>query len=208
LEPLPAGPAYTIDEALGLAAVNSPLIAAREKMIAAATARVAMAEKEYYPDFTVTGTIEEKGSDFEDMWSITTSINVPIYYKTKQREAVFEAKARLAEAERDLAAVKLMLTATLRENYVMADSAEQLMDIYKGGLIPKTYQDFELALNGYMTGQTEVFLVIAHLKSHFDYEFSYWEKFAERGKAIARIEAAIGIETGDGARSPRQEGPP
>ena len=205
VEPLFSEIAYTTDEALGLAAVNSPLIAAKERMIAAAEAKVAMAEKEYYPDFTVTGTIGEKGSDFEDMWSITTSINVPIYYQTKQREALFEAKAQRTEAQQDLAAVKLMVAANVKDNYAMAESSGKLMDLYKGGLIPKTYQDFELALSGYMNGKAEALTVINRLKTLIDFELAYWEKFTDRGKAIARIEAIIGNEARAAARPLSEE---
>jgi outer membrane protein TolC len=205
VEPLFSEIAYTPDEALALAAVNSPLIAAKERMIAAAEAKVALAEKEYYPDFTITGTVGEKGSDFEDMWSLTTSINIPIYYKTKQREAVFEAKAQRTEAQQDLAAVKLMIAATLKDNYAMAESSGKLMDLYKGALIPKTYQDFELALSGYINGKSEAFPVINRLKTLLNYELGYWEKFTDRGKAIARIEAVIGIESRAAARPVGQE---
>jgi outer membrane protein TolC len=194
VEPLFSEIAYTSDEASGLAVANSPIIAARERMIAAAEAKVAMAKKEYYPDFTVTAGIDKRGSDFNDMWSITTTINIPLYYKTKQREAVFEAKAQLTEARQDLAATKLMIAATLKDNYAMAESSKKLMDLYKGGLIPKTYQDFELALNGYTNGKSEALTVINRLKALIDYELAYWQRFTERGKAIVRIETAIGIE--------------
>jgi outer membrane protein TolC len=174
-------------------------------MIAAAEAKVAMGEKEYYPDFTVTAGIDKRGSDFEDMWSITTSINIPIYYKTKQREAVFEAKAQLSEARQDLAAVKLMIAATLKDNYTMAESSKKLMDLYRGGLIPKTYQDFELSLSGYINGKSEALTVINRLKTLIDLELAYWEKFTDRGKAIARIEAAIGNDARATARPLSQE---
>jgi outer membrane protein TolC len=205
VEPLFNEIAYTSDEALGLAAVNSPIIAARERMIAAAEAKVAMGKKEYYPDFTVTAGIDKRGSDFEDMWRITTSINLPIYYKTKQREAVFEAKAQLSEARQDLAAVKLMIAATLKDNYAMAESSKKLMDLYRGGLIPKTYQDFELALSGYINGKSEAITVINRLKTLIDLELAYWEKFTDRGKAIARIEAVIGSDARAAARPLSQE---
>ena len=205
VEPLFNEIPYTSDEALSLTAVSSPIIAARERMIAAAEAKVAMGKKEYYPDFTVTAGIDKRGSDFEDMWRITTSINLPIYYKTKQREAVFEAKAQLSEARQDLAAVKLMIAATLKDNYAMAESSKKLMDLYRGGLIPKTYQDFELALSGYINGKSEAITVINRLKTLIDLELAYWEKFTERGKAIARIEAVIGSDARAAARPLSQE---
>lgn len=170
----------------------SPLIAARERMVDAAKARVAMAEKEFYPDFTVTGTVAEKGSDFEDMWSVTTAVNVPIYYRTKQREAVLEAKAALSQAEHELAAARAMLLTLVHDNAAMAENAGRLMTLYKQGLIPKTCQDFELALSGYVSGSTDELAVVGRLNAIIDYELLYWKNFVERQKAIARLETALG----------------
>jgi outer membrane protein TolC len=161
-------------------------------MVAAAKTRVALAEKEFFPDFTVTGTVAEKGSDFEDMWSITTAVNVPIYYQTKQREAVFEAKASLAQAEHELAAAKAMLLTLVHDNRAMADNAGRLMTLYRQGLIPKTCQDFELALSGYVSGTIDELTVVSRLNAITDYELLYWKNFVERQKAIARLETAIG----------------
>lgn len=170
----------------------SPLIAAKEQMVAAARARVAIAEKEYYPDFTVTGTVAKKGPDYEDMWSITTAVNVPIYYQTKQRQGVLEAKAALAQAEHELAAAKAMLLTLVHDNTAMAENAGKLMSLYKEGLIPKTCQDFELALSGYVGGATDELTVVSRLNAITDYELLYWKNFVDRQKAIARLETALG----------------
>ncbi len=191
-KPAAANLFWTAEEALVGAYEKSPVLKAKERMVAAAEVKVKMAEKEFYPDFTITGTVAEKGSASEDMWSLSTTMNVPIYFETRQRPALFEAKAKLAEAGQDLAATKLMLAATIRDNYTMVQSAEKLMALYKDGLIPKTYQDFDLAMSGYVSGKAEALTVINRLKSLIDFELLYWTRFAERGKAIVRIEAAAG----------------
>lgn len=183
-----------MDELLKIAYEVSPEIKSMERMIAAADAKVRMAEREYYPDFTLTAGVMPRGGEFQDMWSLTTAINIPIFYKTKQRQAVNEAKASLAEARSGLEAMKLMLSSTIRDNYSMLKTAENLMELYKNGLIPKTYQDFEAALAGYVTGKVEAITVINRLKALLDFETLYWKQFAEREKAIARIEAVTGIQ--------------
>jgi len=63
------------------------------------------------------------------------------------------------------------------------------MDLYKNGMIPKTYQDVESAMAGYKTGKVEAITVISRLKALIDYETLYWAQFVEREKAIARIDA-------------------
>jgi len=129
---------------------------------------------------------------FMDMWSLTATVNIPIFYKSKQEPAVQEANANLLGAKRDLAAADYMLSSNIRENYSMAQTAERLMKIYREGIIPKTYQDFQLALSGYATGKIEAITAISRLKAILDTEFLYWGQYSEREKAIARLEAIIG----------------
>lgn len=193
----PAEPVSTLystpmEKALGTANENSPEIKSKEKMISSAEAKVNMAKKEYYPDFTLAASLFKRNREFEDMWSLTTTINIPLFYRTKQKMAVLEAESARSEAIHELEATKSMIASNLRDNYSMLQAAEKLMDLYKNGLMPKTYQDFESALSGYKTGKVEAITVITRLKSLIDYEVLYWNQFIEREKAIARIEAITG----------------
>jgi outer membrane protein TolC len=190
--------AKSLDELLNRAYEHSPEIRARQRMVAVAEAKVKMAEKEYYPDFTLAANYFTRGgSQFDDMWSLTTTINIPLFYRTKQRQAVLEAKAALAESNRMLEATRLMIASAIRDAYSMWKTAEKLMDLYKNGLMPKTYQDFEAAMAGYTNGKTEAITVINRLKALLDFETLYWSQVAEREKASARFEAMTGIvETG------------
>lgn len=187
------------DEALRMALSHSPEIKARNKMIEAADAKVQMARKEYFPDFTVNASYFKRTGEFKDMWSATTTMNIPLYYKTKQEPAVLEAKAFLNQAKQELEAVKLMVSAAIQDNHSMIRSSDKLMDLYKTGLIPKNTQDVELALSGYATGRTEAIVVISRLKTLLDYETLYWVQFTEREKAIARLHAITeGLAAGPG----------
>ena len=85
VEPAHASYIYNIDELIKMSHSNSPLIKSRAKMIAAAKAKVNMAEKEYYPDFTIAGSVFERRGEFKDMWSLTTTINIPIFIKQNKR---------------------------------------------------------------------------------------------------------------------------
>ncbi len=184
--------AEKVQELIAAHVDNSPFVKEKEKMVAAAEAKVRMAEREYYPDFTINAGYFKRGGEFMDMWSLTTAINVPIFYRTKQRQAVLEAKANLGGAEHELLATKTMLASTIRDNYAMARTTERLMELYRDGLVPKAYQDFESALAGYRTGKVEALTVISRLKVLLDYETLYWGQFAEREKAIAKLETITG----------------
>lgn len=191
-KPAPSAYSYSMDELIRIAYENSPEIKSRERMIASSETRVLMAEKEYYPDFTLAASLYKRSGGFDDMWSLTTSINIPIFYKTKQRQAVNEANSALSESKHEIEAAKLMISSAIKDNFSMIKASERLMELYKNGLIPKTYQDFEGALAGYVSGKVEAMTVINRLRALTELDILYWGQFTEREKAIARLEAIAG----------------
>jgi len=182
-----------LPELIAAAFESSPEVKARERMVALLDAKVRVAEREYYPDVTVTGNYGLKGQAFEDMWSLTTTVNIPLYYTTKQRPAVHEAEASLSEAKNELQAVRLRLSSAIRENYAMLQTTERLMELFRQGLNQKTHQDFQTALASYATGKTDALTVISRIKTITDIETSYWGQQVEREKARARLVALTGM---------------
>jgi cobalt-zinc-cadmium efflux system outer membrane protein len=178
-----------LDELLSLAKENSPEVKAKEKMVQGAEAKVKMAKKEYYPDVTLTAGYFPRTQGLLDMWSLTATVNLPIFHKTKQEQAVLEANASLSEAKRELLATEYMLASAVRDNYSMAKTGERLVVLYRDALIPKAQQDIQLGLSGYVTGKTEAITVVQRLKAFLDVELLYWVQHVEREKAIARLEA-------------------
>lgn len=180
---------YKTEEAVQMAIRHSPEIKSRSKMIEAAEAKVSMAKKEFFPDFSINAGYYKRKGDFMDMWSLTSTINIPLYFFTKQAPALSEAKAGHVQVKQELEGAKLMITAAIRDNISMIRSADTLMDLYKNGLIPKNTQDVDLALSGYATGRTEAIVVLSRLKALLEYETQYWTQFTEREKAVARLHA-------------------
>jgi len=181
------------EELVQMAIERSPEVTSREKMLKASEAGIHMAQQEYYPDVTLAGTVLKRSGEYQDMWALTATFNIPLYYKSRQGQALASARAMSLAAVHDLAGIKAMLASSVRENYSMVRSADQLMELYRTGLIPKTRQDFELSLSGYRTGKVEEITVVSRLRALLDYETSYWTQFAAREKAIARLEALTGV---------------
>lgn len=192
-EPPPSLPyALGMEDLLDHMKTHSPELAAKQKMVESAEAKVKMAKKEYYPDVTLNAGYYPRTEGFLDMWSLTATVNIPLYFRSKQRQAVFEADTNVVQAKRELAATEFMISSAVRENYSMMRTAEKLMALYREGLIPKTEQDIQLALSGYVTGKTEALTVITRLRNLIDAELLYWMQYTEREKAMARLHAITG----------------
>jgi outer membrane protein TolC len=198
--PRPAEPEYRVFEpdlqkTIEMAVQRSPEIQSRSRMIEAAEAKLNIARKEYYPDVAISGSYYNRSGDFKDMWAATATFNIPLFFSTKQKPAEMEAKANIDLAKRETDAVRLMIEATVRDNFSMLRSSERLIDIYAKGLLSKGRQDIEQALAAYSTGRLEAVSVISRVKTLLDYESQYWILRMEREKALARLSAvASGLE--------------
>ncbi|MEO5356880.1 MAG: TolC family protein [Nitrospirae bacterium YQR-1] len=186
---------HTLEELIKAAYDNSPEIKAREKMLEVAATKIAMAKKEFYPDVTLSAAVAKRTPPFEDMWSLTATVNIPIFYKQKQEMGVMQARSEASSTTHELDAYKYMVSSALRELLSMVKAAETLTDLYQNVMIPKAYQDFELSLSSYISGKSDALTVVSRLKSLLDYEILYNKQYTEREKAIAQIEAVTGAET-------------
>jgi outer membrane protein, heavy metal efflux system len=193
--PAPTRFGLTLDEAVAMAKDHSPDVISKKKMVEGAEAKIRMAKKEYYPDFAIgAGYFQRGGGTFPPMWNLTATVNLPIFYKSKQRQAVLEANSGLSEAKREQTATELMVSSNVREAYSMLRASERLMRLYDEGVIRKASQDVQLAFSGYATGKADALTVITRIQNLLNYEILYWNQFVEREKAIARLHEFVGSE--------------
>jgi outer membrane protein TolC len=188
--PFPA----TLQETIDRAKEHSPELRSRQKMVEGAQAKANLAKKEYYPDVTVGASWFPRTGGFVDMWNLTFTVNLPIFYKTKQQQAVGEAQAEYLEAKRELAATELLLASNVRGSFSVVGAADRLMNLYKEGLIPKANQDVQLAFSSYVTGRIDALTAITRIKDLLDYDLLYWNQRVEREKAMAKLHALMGTE--------------
>jgi len=182
----------SLDDLLREARDQSPELKAKAQMAEGTEAKVTMAKKEYYPDVTLGANLFKRYGIYQDMWSLTATVNVPLFYKQKQRQGVLEAEAARRQARKELQATENMVASSLRENYSMIRSADNLMKLYQEGLLPKARQDIQLSLSGYVTGKVEAITALSRLKTLLEVELLYWSQLVEREKAIARLETLTG----------------
>ncbi len=179
----------TLEGTLRRANEASPAIRAKEELLEQSKIKIDSAKKDFFPDLSLSAGYFKRSGEFKDMWSLTASFSIPIFYNNKQQKAVSEAASMAAEAAHELDNAKAMRAANVRENFTLVQTSDKLMALYKDAMIPKTWQDYELAVAGYINGKVDALTVITRLKSLLEYELEYWSQYTEREKAAARLEA-------------------
>jgi outer membrane protein TolC len=191
---------FSLDELIKKAGEASPDIMMQKNMVEAQTRMLQMAKKEALPDVTLNASYYNKGGGFEDMWSLTASLPIPVFYANKQKNQIEGAGLSMAAAKKEMEGARLMAESLIRDNYSMIKAADKLMEIYKKALIPKGRQDIDSVMARFSSGKSSSMQTISRLKQPLEFELSYFQQFTNREKAIARINSVTGILDAEGVR--------
>jgi outer membrane protein, heavy metal efflux system len=176
-----------------------PLLMQEKAVINASESRLALAEKEYYPDFMVGmayGKREEDtfGRSRKDFLSVMLSINIPLYAGSKQSEAVKQRARELAKNRYSLVDTRNMVMSSISSSVTDYEQAKEQLDLYGNGILPQARQTVESMLVGYQVNEVDFLNLVGSQITLLNYELLYWKAFTEINQSAARIRAAVGEE--------------
>ena len=184
---------YSLDELYALVADNDTAVLRNKKMVENGQLGVDLAQRESRLDFGVSYMFQQR-SALPDMNGVTFTVNVPIFYKTKQRQGVAEASERLLGAEkmRDnrLNEVKF----ELKQQYLGAKASERLLTLYARGVVPQSSLALESSMASYQVGTVDFLSLLSNFTTLLNYETDYYRQLADYQAALARIEVLTGSD--------------
>ncbi len=185
--------AYSLEELLQKAVDNFPEIRRQEQLIEQDRLAVNLARKNYYPDFSV-GWDYQNRPHFPEMYGLRFTVNLPVFYKNKQRQAIGEASSLLAAAQHEREAIRTTLFFQVKEQHLMAKASEELLNLYSKAIVPQSALALESGLAAYQVGSLDFLSLIASFTNVLEYEINYYDELANYQKALARLEEITGIE--------------
>ena len=170
----------------------SPLLQAQHKSIERGDQSIALARREFLPDFSVSASGVRNETVRKNGYQVMLGIKVPLYYATKQREAVREALASREAAVQDTHAVRQELLFRIQDNVVQAQRAEKLIALFTDAILPQARLTLEAAQAGYAVGKVDFLTLLSSLLTLQDNELELHGEITEHEKALARLEEVIG----------------
>ncbi len=177
--------------------IGNPELLMLEAVIKAKKSGVQLAEKKYYPDFTVgvdyivTGDREVTDGG-EDAVLGMVSINLPIYWN-KNRAAVREAKAHQNSFEQMKEDREFQLFSELsRANYELRDSKRKI-SLYQDTLIPKTQESIDASYTAYEAGDASFLDVIDSEELLLNFQLTLKRSQADSIIALTKLEKLAGF---------------
>jgi cobalt-zinc-cadmium efflux system outer membrane protein len=191
-----AGPSplnYSLDDLYKLARENDPEYQRMQKMVERNQLAINLAQKDYYPDLSV-GYMYQQRPLMPDMHGMTFTVNIPIFYKTKQREEVHQAKEEelSASSARDNRQNELYFE--LKQNYLAAKASDTLLKLFSQGVVPQSSLALESSMSAYQVGTVDFLTLMGNFTTVLNYQTDYYRELANYQTSLARMEALTGTE--------------
>jgi len=183
----------TLDELQAAAESGFPVLKRQQTLIESNRLAVDLARKEVKPNFSVGYTYMQRAG-MPDMYGLTFSTSLPIFRRNKQDQAIREAVENLESARRMEQNGLTVLRYRVKQEYLGAQAADRLLQLYSQGIVPQSRLTLESSLASYETGAVDFQTVLGNFATILDYELGYHQQLATHEKALARLEALTGLE--------------
>ena len=170
----------------------SPALLATAKSIDRSERSVSLAIRQYYPDFDLTALGLRNDRTNDNGYQVMVGIKIPLFYETKQKQGVREARASLEGAREDFTATRQDLLFQVKDGFVQAQRAERLITILRDAIIPQATLGLQAAQAGYAVGKVDFLTLLNSLLTLQDSQLEMHGEMVNHEKALARLEAVTG----------------
>ena len=185
--------AYTSDDLLDRVRTQNADIAGAQEAVNKQSLQVEIARKDRYPDFNVQYAWQHNAEQFRDYYMLTFSAKLPIYRKRKLDPEMTQAVAELNQSRREYESHVQQAYFDVRDQYIAAETASDMLKIYREGLIPQTLATFRAGLTAYQAGNTDSATLISNFLDVLNFDQEYWKTLADHETALAHLEQLTGV---------------
>jgi outer membrane protein TolC len=188
-EPLPPAPALR-----ALALGRRPDLKALADRVAAAESDLALARREYLPDFEVTAAYDSimgNGPMHDLAPQVGVRFNLPVRLD-RRRAALAEAAARVTQRRAELAGRADQVNLQVQEAYEQVVESDQVVRLYEDTILPAAGKNVREAQSAYVTGKTPFVSLIEAERNLVGLRDRAYEARAESFRRRATLERVTG----------------
>jgi outer membrane protein TolC len=176
---------------------NRPLLKAWNEKIQKAETAVKFAERDIWPNFAVGASYRQRndladGRQLSDFFSATVSLNIPLYYKRKQKAKVSERGLAFNATKAEYESAKTIVLSQVESILAELERNRKRVELYKGGILLQAQQSLESAHAGYRVGKVDFLTLINNWMMLQNYELQYFFALSNFYKNLANYELAVG----------------
>jgi len=166
----------------------------REKLFAdAAETRLALAKKDFYPDFQLSALYGWRKNQ-TGLASLQFSVNIPWDTSSRQNPAKDQRNMEWKQQKYAINALENRIAEEIQIAVSNFKRANQQVTLFSDAIIPKAEQMVEAMLAGYQVNKVDFLTLLRAQITLFNYETQYWQSISLAKQSLAALDAAIGQE--------------
>src|SRR6185437_4778486 len=187
--PLP----QTFEELLAAAQKQNPEISGDQEIVQREKLQVDLAHKSFRPDFNLQYMWQRTDPEqYRAYYMLTFGVSLPIH-RAKLHAELAQTEIDLDRSRSDLEAKSQQVASELRVDYDTAQKTADLLNIYREGLIPQARAEFQAGIAAYQNNRSDFQTLLNSFMDVLNLDEQYWQSFADRESALARIGELTGI---------------
>ena len=172
---------------------HSPMLREHEAQIAAQSARVELARKDYKPDVDVNLQYNHRVA-YPDLFTAQVSFPLRLQKSSKQDQAVVEAVAELSALEAEHAADVNVVRARVATLLSDLEKNRTQLALYVKAILPQSRGGVTSALASFQSGRASLLSVLDLQNTVFTYETAYHRAVTDFAKELAELEQVTGTQ--------------
>src|SRR3990172_6995660 len=163
-----------LKELQAMALENRPLLKALQEEVERSKAANALARRKYFPDLTMSVAYgfreDSRIVNRSDMFSAGFSINIPLYFRTKQDRQGAETSAMIDSVREQYQAARNEVLSLVKELVSDLEKGSKLIDLLQTGLIPQAGLSLDSAVSGYQVNKVDFLTLLDNRLTLFNFE--------------------------------------
>lgn len=193
-------PSLSADELNKTALEKRPQIKSLTTLTNKGVANHLLAQKEFYPDFNLSFEYMFRQAAMGDpgynMFTLGATFNLP-FQQERRHAMVAESASETSMATEELNSLKNTISYTINDTLAQLERRRNLIELYKGGIIPQAEQSLESAVISYRVGKVDFLTLLDGQTTLFNYERELYMSQAEYMMGLAKLEAVVGVSLKD-----------
>jgi outer membrane protein, heavy metal efflux system len=175
-----------------LALANSPTLQQAHAMEEQSDAALAIAKRDYVPDFNVGYAYQKTGPGFRDYYMLSLGVKIPLYFWRRQTPALEQASLEKESVLADSQSKRLSVLSDLENQVVALRTSDRVLRLYIEGLIPQAEETLTSATAGYRVGKVDFQTLLSAVVDVLRVKQEYFRTVADHEIAVAKIRQTIG----------------
>jgi outer membrane protein, heavy metal efflux system len=184
---------YNIDDLYNLAKLNRPDLQIAEANIKQSNFKLALAKREYLPDFMLTYKQRMMGNELAG-WDGMFSMSIPLWFWQSQSNMVKQMQAEKEMSQNDYTAMENMALAEIKQMYLKLDTVQRQINLTRTTIIPQAEQVLSVSQTGYQAGKVDFLDLLDTQRMYLETKLEYYMSIVDYQMTKAELEEMVGVD--------------